>query len=221
MERVLAEAPLHPHRPVWLDVAVGGEPALVPVLDTPAPLVEPESPEPEGPRPDAALAWLQHGQRWAEMRRVLDVEGLWQCWRGCAEGWLADGSGNSDRRFRGRGACRRLLQRPPQYGRSVPGLGEVGRAARQWLLAWRWLHDLSRALLADGPAAVLKTRRLLVLLGGCLSGLGEEWGRRQWEVPGAQPEQLEAWAAEAEVEFRRAQGGSRGRQARGLARVGC
>ncbi|MFM7987336.1 MAG: hypothetical protein ACKPKO_49290, partial [Candidatus Fonsibacter sp.] len=75
----------------------------------------------------------------------------------------------------------------------------------QWLQAWRWLQDLGRAIAASGPMAELNIRRLLTLLGGCLHGLGGEWAWRQWEVQGAPAELLEAWAAEAEVEFRKAQ----------------
>ena len=37
IEAILGDAPLHPRRPVRPDVTVGGEPALVPMLDTPAP----------------------------------------------------------------------------------------------------------------------------------------------------------------------------------------
>ncbi|MFM7980052.1 MAG: hypothetical protein ACKPKO_12120, partial [Candidatus Fonsibacter sp.] len=178
VERVLADEPLHPHKPVWLEVAVGGEPALVPVLDTPASLLDPEGPEPLGPRPDADAAWERLSRNWASMRSGRDVEGLWQCWCTCAEGWLADWTGNVDERFRGRGRCRRLIYKPAQSGRAVPGLGKVGRAARRWLQAWRWLQDLARAVTASGPAAELKVRRLMVLLGGCLQGLGDEWARR-------------------------------------------
>ena len=36
------DAPLRPHKPVRLEVTAGGEPALVPVLDTPARFLGPD-----------------------------------------------------------------------------------------------------------------------------------------------------------------------------------
>ena len=134
VERVLAEAPLHPHRPVWLEVAVGGEPALVPVLDTPAPLIDPEGPGPQGPRPDAAEVWGRHLWRWAGVRSDQAVEGLWQGWSECAEGGLADCTGVVAVGFGGRVLSRRPLPQPPHTGRSGPFPRGVGRgwAGGEW-----------------------------------------------------------------------------------------
>ena len=48
VETVLREAPLQPHKPVRLDVTVGGAAALVPMLDTPKPFLVPDDPPPGG-----------------------------------------------------------------------------------------------------------------------------------------------------------------------------
>ena len=71
------DAPLFPHCPAQLEVAVGGEPALVPKLGSPKAFLGPDGPVPVGPRPSAERAW---DGRLAEWRRLLgngDVDGLW------------------------------------------------------------------------------------------------------------------------------------------------
>ena len=57
VEEILVDAPLRPHKPVRLEVTGGGEPALVPVLDTPAPFLGPDDPLPVGPRPSGEREW--------------------------------------------------------------------------------------------------------------------------------------------------------------------
>ena len=68
---------MHPHRPVRLDVSVGGAAALVLALDTPAPFVGPDDTLPVGPRPLGERACEEHLARWEAMRVAGDIEALW------------------------------------------------------------------------------------------------------------------------------------------------
>ena len=56
VEEILVDAPLHPRRPVRLEVTAGGEPALVPTLDAPAPFLGLDDPLPAGQRPSGGRA---------------------------------------------------------------------------------------------------------------------------------------------------------------------
>ena len=108
VETIMREAPLQPHKPVRLDVTVGGPAALVPMLDTPKPFLMPDDPPLVGPRPSGESAWAGRMVDWEAGLAAGNLEALWRGWCEAAEVWLAGWTGKTDPNHFGRARVRRV-----------------------------------------------------------------------------------------------------------------
>ena len=206
------EAPLYPHRPVRLQLASGGRPAPVPVLDIPAAYLGPGQETPIGPQPPASMAWDTHEAVWLDALRSEDLDALWTCWCTAGEDWLTMWTGLSTSRFRGRGAQRRLVQRQRRSRERAQPDGALSTKTSHWLSIVRWLRDLRRQATSSSPAAAAQAQDLFCRLDEAMAdppaapGLDPAvWRTRRASLLGAPPETLDEWAVEAEEAFQACQ----------------